>query len=561
MYGKKNYNEILGTSGYRINQVGCFLVSFANILTRFGEPIDPIGLNKIFRDAKIYMSGGDLYWSAVTRANPNIVITATGVGAPTSNDSIVKFTGVNNSWGTHFCMVHDAAKGLIVDSWDGVIKHWSVYGNPDAWASYRDLTPASAPAPVIPPAAVSGDFVIVQPGWGLSHVAKAAGYPNYSTPDSWAAIAAMNGSGDWGSFNAGLKSGQQIRVKNAPAPTPAPAAPADSVIVQAGWGLSHVAQAAGYGDFDKPERWAAIAALNGSNNWGAFNSALKKGQAVKVRGEAPAAPAPQPAPAPVAQPETVDITVQPGWGITYVLKAAGYTKEQWDNEAEWDRVAALNGSATRLKLKPGQVIKVHRQPLPVAQPIPAAAPAPVEAPQAVAPVVAADAPKAAPVENEDGSVNVPVNVVPADPKAYQKTLEKEEKVYIASTSKVVHDMDKLHMDLQLVSGQKVTSGGRFKKADEKGEMQEYIISKKHLELGQWYGIPVDYLGAGKDPNAYVGPLVNDDSDIDDLLDMDLVLEMKEAIGNLSGREKLINFLGKIYDVVSKINIFKKKDKN
>lgn len=63
---------------------------------------------------------------------------------------------------------------------------------------------------------------------------------------------------------------------------PAPAPQGQFVTVQAGWGLSNVAQAAGYGDAGSSARWAAIAELNGSNNWQAFNAALKPGQSVRV---------------------------------------------------------------------------------------------------------------------------------------------------------------------------------------------------------------------------------------------------------------------------------------
>lgn len=62
-----------------------------------------------------------------------------------------------------------------------------------------------------------------------------------------------------------------------------PASNAQFVTVQAGWGLSSVAQAAGYSDAGTPARWAAIAALNGSNDWRGFNAGLKASQAVRVR--------------------------------------------------------------------------------------------------------------------------------------------------------------------------------------------------------------------------------------------------------------------------------------
>lgn len=62
-----------------------------------------------------------------------------------------------------------------------------------------------------------------------------------------------------------------------------PTSSAQYVTVQAGWGLSSVAQAAGYSDAGSEGRWAAIAALNGSGNWQAYNAGLKAGQSVRVR--------------------------------------------------------------------------------------------------------------------------------------------------------------------------------------------------------------------------------------------------------------------------------------
>lgn len=48
-------------------------------------------------------------------------------------------------------------------------------------------------------------------------------------------------------------------------------------------GISHLARRAGYQDYAQSKRWAAIAKLNGSNNWSGFNKALKVGQKVRVR--------------------------------------------------------------------------------------------------------------------------------------------------------------------------------------------------------------------------------------------------------------------------------------
>lgn len=56
-----------------------------------------------------------------------------------------------------------------------------------------------------------------------------------------------------------------------------------SLIVRKGEGLSNLAKRAGYKDFGKEARWAAIAKLNGSRGWKTFNSKLKPGQKVRVK--------------------------------------------------------------------------------------------------------------------------------------------------------------------------------------------------------------------------------------------------------------------------------------
>jgi len=58
----------------------------------------------------------------------------------------------------------------------------------------------------------------------------------------------------------------------------------NTIIVQAGWGLSHVAKEAGYSDFASSERWDNIANLNGFAKW--TDMSLYPGQVIKVRPEA-----------------------------------------------------------------------------------------------------------------------------------------------------------------------------------------------------------------------------------------------------------------------------------
>lgn len=146
-YAQTNYPQIQGINGiFTIAEIGCFNTAFCNLENRFRRPIDPLSLNGIFRDRGIYVDvddgiRDDLAWSSITQYDPDTVVTATGRGAPPSNDAIVKFIYKSYRTGqdtTHFCLTLDAAAGTIIDSWDGQVKSWNVYGGPKEWATYAN---------------------------------------------------------------------------------------------------------------------------------------------------------------------------------------------------------------------------------------------------------------------------------------------------------------------------------------------------------------------------------------------------------------------------------------
>lgn len=344
-YGQKNYNEYVGNSKYRIAQIGCFLVSFSNLLQRFGNDTDPLRLNREFTNRGAYLADASdggvrdlLSWWSVASYDNSIVVTATGKGVPPHNDCIV---GFNYGAGlTHFSLVADKNAGTIVDSFDGKVKSWNIYGGPKTWAAYKDNTPNIQPvsiAPVPTSANYVGGEVTVLPGWGIANAAKAAGWPDWDTETRWNAIAQLNGHANRNDFR--LFAGMRIKVGSPQAAAPAPVQQAaDTVVVQKGWGLSKVAQAAGFADYDTAARWAIIASLNGSSNWGDFNKRLAVGQVVRVREAAPVAvptPAPVAAPTPVVEAapavvttpteEKIAVTVVPvNYKDTYIEDAKEY---------------------------------------------------------------------------------------------------------------------------------------------------------------------------------------------------------------------------------------------
>lgn len=162
-YGQINYPQNLGTgpSVDTIADVGCFLTAFCNLLERFGEPVDPPTLNNYFIAHGSYLADGpnkdNLGWGSVSAYDGNVVSTSQGgAGWPPTNDSIVKFIYKSQRTGaqiTHFCLVIDRNAGIILDSWDGVVKH-TPYGNPVAWSTYERHQPqvVAPPPPVEAPA-------------------------------------------------------------------------------------------------------------------------------------------------------------------------------------------------------------------------------------------------------------------------------------------------------------------------------------------------------------------------------------------------------------------------
>lgn len=149
-YAQTNYQQKQGVKGiYTIAQIGCFITSFCNLMERLnGSSIDPPAVNNQLIKAGAYIDVDDgvvddVGWGTVSVIDPSIVVTGLGTGLPTTNNSIVKFVYDGNK--THFCLVADAAKGLIIDSWDGRVKHWSVYGSPKAYATYAKVR-AQAPS-------------------------------------------------------------------------------------------------------------------------------------------------------------------------------------------------------------------------------------------------------------------------------------------------------------------------------------------------------------------------------------------------------------------------------
>lgn len=167
-YSQNSFKQRLGTGPYTIAEAGCFLVSFANILERFGIGINPLDLNNYFIQHNKYVDVDgdntldDLAWGTISAYDGRVTCVATGgAGWPNSNDSIVKFSYKSPRTGRptiHFALVVDYTRGIILDPWDGTVKA-SPYGAPVAWAKYefRAAQVVSPPPPVnVPTFSVEG---------------------------------------------------------------------------------------------------------------------------------------------------------------------------------------------------------------------------------------------------------------------------------------------------------------------------------------------------------------------------------------------------------------------
>lgn len=154
-YAQKDYPQIQGINGkYPISSIGCFITSFCNLEARFGVNVDPPTINNYFINNDIYIDvddgiRDDVGFGTISTFDHNTVVTGTGSGVPPTANSIVKF--VYSGGKTHFCLVDDVNRGTIVDSWDGVIKSWNVYGGPVEWASYASSKPVPIQGYTMPP--------------------------------------------------------------------------------------------------------------------------------------------------------------------------------------------------------------------------------------------------------------------------------------------------------------------------------------------------------------------------------------------------------------------------
>lgn len=503
-YKQTAYQQKVGNSGYTIAEIGCFLTSFCNLLAeRFGKNIDPPSLNNFFTNHKVYLDGDLLAWGSVSAYDTQVHVMATGgAGWPKSNNSIVKFLYKDHSGHqvTHFCLVANASEHTIVDSWDGVTKK-SPYGNPIAWAEYEKagghpITPVKVShesAPTKPKVGLpnyDGHSITVQPGWGLSNAAHAAGYPDFNEPERWLAITHLNGGKDWQTFNANLKSGQRIVVGHYDPPksvskpsTPhQPAKPAHIVYTRLEKPLKLVTNKQPTHkwalDFPDYKHVKSVHDLDKGVGFVAFGRAQR----------------------------------------TDLDRPAYFMTESDFGNADKTGIPAHNQGVNTVDLSP--------------PPKPAPAKPPAEQQQSK------PAPATTPESADSDSIPVTVNWKAS----YTAFLSPQ--TYIANKNIAIEEIDTdlpadpdHPLEVQLVNDQPVIIAGTFSRNG-----QKYYRTAKSVEHGYWYGIPEDALDR------------EDEKQADDLIDQTLAEApgIRKELGTQTGKEKLLESAGKVDGWFSKV---------
>lgn len=134
---------------------------------------------------------------------------------------------------------------------------------------------------------------------------------------------------------------------------------------------------------------------------------------------------------------------------------------------------------------------------------------------------------------DDGSVVIPVTVIPVDPLKWQKSYVDKAGEFIAIQSAVIKDMAGVLPDIQLVRGQQVHVAGTFEKDGVK-----YYRTRKGLIEGTWYGIPEHY-------NSISTLTESDDA-------FSLPEEIATVTKKLTAKQHLIRIIATVVGVVQRI---------
>lgn len=259
-------------------------------------------------------------------------------------------------------------------------------------------------------------------------------------------------------------------------PVDSPVYDGSVITVQAGWGLSQVAAAAGFTDANVPSRWQVIATLNGWNDWQAFNASLKSGQVIKTGMPATPTVVPIPVPshpaAPISSPSTDDtyfvISSIPGYLSSGNAATRTNSNSTVPGPGSYYVYNRFNNmiNVTRKPGQPGWWINPADNVAPAA-PLPVAPPEPTPTP-----VLVSD-PNPAPSIWK-------TTYVPLRP-------DRRGVRYVATVPLVVRDQDSRGPDQPLSQYKEIAIFGTFTKD---GVLYGRPQLKDDTGFGFWYGIPM-----------------------------------------------------------------------
>lgn len=514
IYAQTDYTQTQGINGrYRIADIGCFLTSFANLLSeRYAYNITPLDINNRFvtNNQFIDVDDGvrdDVDYNFISFIDPTVTPidiyrdTKDASGkymypvVPNTNQAIVKFAYISprtNRFSTHFCLYD--GDGYIIDSWDGQRKAISStwYGAPVGYAVYAKAVPAAIqPSPVNnAPAYVNKPGVVTLP-------ASVAAWRVYRE-------------------GSGLRPDSADQIG-----TLAPARFGGLTYPILGW-VGDYAVAIETKDFGRCVIWI-------KDTDAQFADAPAPEQQPSYTYERLASP--------------IAVRVKPGcslWNLDYKTYADAKSLSTLSTDPANPTEFMAIGKATRLDLpdhptyfmsnesfgqadttgKPAYNQGVNTVDL---EPVPA--PTPADPPQ----------PTAAPTLSGD---QVQVRVLPANPEAWKSSFKiNGSGDYIAQASIRIHDVEGKEADLQLVKGQTVHVGGTFtgpdgiKYARTVNSTDGWVDSAGVKHAPNWRGIPITSIA--EDDSIFTFK--------DDLID-----DFKEITGQVNARKKAIITAAKIH---------------
>lgn len=148
-FAQKDFDSKIGNSDSTITTAGSLLTAIANLLDRFSFRIDPESLANYLADMEVDPT--KLTWGHISLVHPEVGIFTIGNGVPEYNDSIVVF---NHNGRISYAVVADAKAETIVDSFDGEVKDWNLYGAPKMFVTFVKYQPLEV-TPLIIPATVT----------------------------------------------------------------------------------------------------------------------------------------------------------------------------------------------------------------------------------------------------------------------------------------------------------------------------------------------------------------------------------------------------------------------